>query len=720
MIQFLQDLIKPIFELIGMPEKWHEDLQLWLSLAAVFSTITGAIVFYTYKLVKTIILWRIQSNLNKDLHPFYTKDEIDKSTHYYIPTKYQDLSPSQAEEPGRAYISSPKGLLVPTMLNIIFNDDSDRYYLILADSGMGKTTFMINLYLAYKKQRSWKKKYEIKLLPLAHPRTFEVIDKLQNQENTILLLDALDEDNEAVKNYQERLEQIIDRTWKFRKIIITCRTQFFPREQKEPSKVGYFRHGPDGGSHHFRKQYISIFDDDDIRSYLWKQFGALHWKKRKKAWHLVHNSPSLMVRPMLLSNIKDLVKENKTYQYSYQIYEALIQKWIDREARKPGIEAKYGSQVNFKRKLYAFSRDLAKNLYLERGNREGRLSIHYTEQITTSSGFQLSEYEDLMKEPDWRNRSLLNRDADGQYKFSHKSILEYFLAREAIENNDFFIQFHLEGMDAAQSFMEQIIWGEVFIKSEGTFTTKELNIPRPLSQITKEDFPDVTLLKITNANQINFWCLLFFFKSSRNSTLIFMDKLKLPLLYPLYKIMFYRWLYVRIREKWKLLELHHLPELRHVPELLKLLELRKRPELSEWLELRKQMEQLEQSEQLELSELLEQLERMEQRGQLELREQLEWMEQLEQREPLEFREQLEQLEQLEKLILLEPWELREQLEQLERLILLEPWEQLELRELLVHIKKQDLCPAVEFKAANTFINTCQELQKALPNIKIIY
>lgn len=547
MIQFLQDLIKPIFELIGMPEKWHEDLQLWLTLAAVFSTITGAIVFYTYKLVKAIILWRIQSNLNKDLHPFYTKDEIDKSTHYYIPTKYQDLSPSQAEEPGRAYISSPKGLLVPTMLNIIFNDDSDRYYLILADSGMGKTTFMINLYLAYKKQWRWKKKYEIKLLPLAHPRTFEVIDKLQNQENTILLLDALDEDNGAVKNYQERLEQIIDKTWKFRKIIITCRTQFFPSEQKEPSKGGYFRHGPDGGSHHFRKQYISVFDDDDIRSYLWKQFGALHWKKRKKAWHLVHNSPSLMVRPMLLSNIKDLVKENRTYQYSYQVYEALIQKWIDREARKPGIEVKYGSQESFKRKLYTFSRDLAKNLYLERDNREGRLSIHYTEQIGTSSGLQLSEYEDLMKEPDWRNRSLLNRDADGQYKFSHKSILEYFLAREVIKNKDFFIQFKWEGMDVTRSFIEEMALEAVRTKSEGTFTTKgstksfsisQITIGSigsttsyPLSQLTQKDFADMTILKITNASQVNLWYLPLILPVSLDITLVVIDKSKLPLLY---------------------------------------------------------------------------------------------------------------------------------------------------------------------------------------------
>lgn len=672
MIQFLQDLIKPAFELIGVPEKWHEDLQLWLALAAVFSTITGAIVFYTYKLVKNIFLWRIQSNLNKDLHPFYTKDEIDKSTHYYIPTKYQDLSPSQAEEPGRAYISSPKGLLVPTMLNIIFNDDGDRYYLILADSGMGKTTFMINLYLAYKKQWPWKKKYEIKLLPLAHPRTFEVIDKLQNQENTILLLDALDEDNGAVKNYQERLEQIIDKTWKFRVIIITCRTQFFPSEQKEPSKVGYFRHGPDGGSHYFRKQYISVFDDDDIRSYLWKQFGALHWKKRKKAWHLVHNSPSLMVRPMLLSNIKDLVKENRTYQYSYQVYEALIQKWIDREARKPGIENKYGSQESFKRKLYAFSRDLAKNLYLERDNRGGRLSIHYTEQIATSSGLQLSEYEELMKEPDWRNRSLLNRDADGQYKFSHKSILEYFLAREAIENKDFFMQFHLEGMDAAQSFMEQIILEEVFTKSEGTFTTKELNISRPLSQITKEDFPDVTLLKITNANQINFWCLIFFLKASRKSTLIFMDKIKLPSLYFLYELMAYRELFIEIMEKLKLQEL---------------LERREQPELRELLEL------LERREQMELRELLEQPELLEQ---LELHKGSKLLGWTNLRELLEWREQPEQPEQPE-------W-----------------WKRPELWKQLFRIKTLDPLLIAELKATNDFIKTCQKLQETLSNVRIIF
>lgn len=41
--------------------------------------------------------------------------------------------------------------LIPFFIQAAFNEksDSERFYLILADSGMGKTTFLINLYLRY-------------------------------------------------------------------------------------------------------------------------------------------------------------------------------------------------------------------------------------------------------------------------------------------------------------------------------------------------------------------------------------------------------------------------------------------------------------------------------------------------------------------------------------------------------------------------------------------
>ncbi|MFM9951988.1 MAG: hypothetical protein ACKV1O_28920 [Saprospiraceae bacterium] len=250
MFKDLQDFLTPYFREIGIPEAWLSEVDFWIFLYTLSIGLLSAIVIYTFKFYKWVILRKKQRLLNHDLHPFYTRLEIDKATRYYIPTKYQDTAPSQAEEPSRSFIDSPKAKLIPMMLNKGFIQDDDRYYLILADSGMGKTTFMINLYLAYKNQFSWKKKYDIRLLPLGHPKVLAEVEKIENPETTILLLDVLDEDVEAVKDYKKRLDQILEKTWRFREIVITCRTQFFPSEVEEPTKTGYFRYGADGGEHY--------------------------------------------------------------------------------------------------------------------------------------------------------------------------------------------------------------------------------------------------------------------------------------------------------------------------------------------------------------------------------------------------------------------------------------------------------------------------------------
>jgi len=88
------------------------------------------------------------------------------------------------------------------------------FALALADSGMGKTTFMINLYIRYKNAFRLPfapQKYDIKLFPLGYPNILEDIEKVKDKKNTILLLDALDEDLEAIKDHQKRLNEILSK-----------------------------------------------------------------------------------------------------------------------------------------------------------------------------------------------------------------------------------------------------------------------------------------------------------------------------------------------------------------------------------------------------------------------------------------------------------------------------------------------------------------------------
>jgi len=290
LLDFFQDWLQSI----GIQEGY---IQIIISLLSSLFLLLILFGFLKIAFNWIILLWK-KRLLNRDLYPYFTAAEIDRATRYYIPSKFQNVAPSQDQEPGRRNTASARNKLIPLFIKkFIHNvEHADKYNLILADSGMGKTTFMINLYLSYrKKQIFYKRKFDIKLFPLGHPSTFEDILKIPNEKkkDTILLLDAFDEDVLAVADYKKRMEEIIEKVWRFREVVITCRTQFFPSSDDEPQETGQQKFGVDGGEYIFYKLYLSVFDDNDVRKYLSKRYNVLNplnWRTLKKASSLSENS----------------------------------------------------------------------------------------------------------------------------------------------------------------------------------------------------------------------------------------------------------------------------------------------------------------------------------------------------------------------------------------------------------------------------------------------
>lgn len=665
-IKALLELIKDFLLGLGM-EEWLVQIIAFLLTGVVLS---GLLFYGLHLLIAKILFYNNRRRLGRDLHPFYTKGEIDKATRYYIPTKYQDTAPSQADEPSRSFIDSPKAELIPMMLKTAFKQDDNRYYIILADSGMGKTTFMMNLFLAYKNQWPWRQRHEIYLFPLGHPQTLAKVEKIQNPADVILLLDALDEDIEAVKDYKKRLSKILEKTWHFREVVITCRTQFFPSEVEEPSKTGYFRYGTDGGEHYFRKAYVSVFDNKDINLYLNKRFKFYEWKNRKKARRIVEKSPNLMVRPMLLSHIQDLADGGTEYNFSFQIYKVLISKWVERESNKPGLESKYQTKENFQKVLKDFSKEFAINLFINRVKRNGRLSIHKDEILNSFSDFQLvyfQEFEESWAESDLRSRSLLNRDAEGRFKFAHKSILEYLIAIEAIENEPFFISNNFDGMEACKLFLKEIVLSEIFYKASGTYIGVKKKAA-PLSQMITEDLSNsiknIKEIRINNCTKISIWCLPFFLKSFQKLELFLIDAENLPLLYCLYEIVYFEYL-----------KKNH----NNISEI---------KEIKEWLI------PIGFFQHVGLSELSSRLSKVES---IPFIEKLHWP---------------QSKNELSKLV--------KRLQHLKSLELSKRFKALSRYDRLDLIKKDDVNLINELTPINEYIKKCQALQVALPNVKIYY
>ncbi len=113
------------------------------------------------------------------------------------------------------------------------------------------------------------------------------LENIDEPENTVILLNAFDEDIETIRNHVSRLSQIMLFTRKFKSVVITCRRQFFSRDEEIPKKTGIIKVGPrsagEGPQFTSYKIYLSPFNDSQIRSYLNRLFPFWRRKCSKQA-----------------------------------------------------------------------------------------------------------------------------------------------------------------------------------------------------------------------------------------------------------------------------------------------------------------------------------------------------------------------------------------------------------------------------------------------------
>jgi hypothetical protein len=402
----------------------------------------------------------------ESIHFRYGYKDVKQKRALFIPTQAQDNSPIYEEEPAYGIRFIPKTPLIPFFIKTAFNEKKGRekFYLVLADSGMGKTAFMINLYLRYNSFLNFRRKYKMELFPFGDQNIITKIKGIKADEarDTILLLDAFDEYRALLppksadgltddERFLKVLDEFIDSVKDFRDVVITSRTQYFPGQEDRPYELKIPRYGPEG-FHTLYKLYLSPFDEKEIKRYLNKKYGVLRlWNRRKKktAADVVKSSPRLMVRPMLLSYIDYLVGSQHEFTNTFQIYDMLINKWIEREAEKR--KHKSEDREKFKHDLYAYSRLVALEIYNQRKPND-MLSKEEAIAICRNHNFDLQEYEIT-------GQSLLTRDVSQNWKFAHRSILEFYLAKEAVAHIEFYTELaktNFAGLDMFGLFIEAI------------------------------------------------------------------------------------------------------------------------------------------------------------------------------------------------------------------------------------------------------------------------
>ena len=305
----------------------------------------------------------------------------------------------------------------------------------------------------------------MRMYPFSDERIIDEIKGInkEEKEKTILLLDAFDEDYHLLKlhndpnltdeaRFRKRLDEVMSAVRDFRRVIITSRTQYFPDKQQKDYELNIPKHNGEG-FHKLGILYIAPFDNKEVKRYLRKRYGVLRFwngKHKRKALKIIEGSPSLMVRPMLLSHIDLLVKSDRDYQNTYEIYETLVEKWLDREKDRQ----KERFKESFKTDMYRFSRLAALEMY-HRGSTT--LEKNDAIELAGKHGLTLKNYEIT-------GRSLLNHDSSGNWKFAHKSILEYFIAKEALKDLKFGFDMDWTGWDMALHFYREMDGFEIEIE----------------------------------------------------------------------------------------------------------------------------------------------------------------------------------------------------------------------------------------------------------------
>src|SRR4051812_7905411 len=117
------------------------------ALGPILAAFAAAVAWLGQRAWRNVELWRAAA----DLHPYFSTQEVRRATRYFVPCQFQSVSPGAEEEPGKTATATARQPLIPWMLSeaLAHGRDERRYYVILGGAGMGKTTLMINLYLAY-------------------------------------------------------------------------------------------------------------------------------------------------------------------------------------------------------------------------------------------------------------------------------------------------------------------------------------------------------------------------------------------------------------------------------------------------------------------------------------------------------------------------------------------------------------------------------------------
>ncbi|WP_446008697.1 SUMF1/EgtB/PvdO family nonheme iron enzyme [Candidatus Electrothrix sp.] len=218
------------------------------------------------------------------------------------------------------------------------NRDGSHQLFLLGEPGAGKSSLLLIIKLMHL-AGFWPQDYDCQLF-LLDEHTLDLVEDIGDKRRTVLLIDALNQDKQARNHPLNRLFPLLQAGEPFYRVIISCRSHFFPAVI--PDSTGRLRIRALAG-YNYPILYLSPFDSQQMDQVLQKRlarnmsdfiglqrFGM--GQQRKKAALFLTRAGELGQRPLILQHIATLLNiEESRIRNAYMIYESLIFYWLDRQ-----------------------------------------------------------------------------------------------------------------------------------------------------------------------------------------------------------------------------------------------------------------------------------------------------------------------------------------------------------------------------------------------------
>jgi len=344
-----------------------------------------------------------------------------------------------------------------------FLDGNKKVFLLLGDSGAGKSTFIrkleFDLWQMYK-ANSGRIPLHINLPSIDKPEHDLITKQLRRAEFTdpqilemkhyrkfILICDGYDESQQTHNLYMSnRLNQPGE--WDAQ-MVISCRSEYLGNDYRDRFQPGNRNQMSDSSL--FQEAVITPFSLDQVEAYI-QQYALMHqplWKTEdyKQVLELVPSLKELVKNPFLmtlaLEVLPRMVDPGKNLSVTrvtrVELYDHFVEQWLERGKKRIGekdLTAEERSAFNllsddgFTLNGVEYLKKLAVAIYKEQG------------------GHPIVEYSRLNDDKSWKAEFFCHKENEllreacplartgNQHRFVHQSLLEYGLTRAVFDPQD--------------------------------------------------------------------------------------------------------------------------------------------------------------------------------------------------------------------------------------------------------------------------------------------